>query len=68
MDSAAADGLAALNGRGLLTPYARVALTEDADQAWHLGTRLELSEILSLSLEAGQRAAHEVALLANMGF
>ena len=26
-------GLAALNGRGLLTPCARVALTEGADQA-----------------------------------
>ena len=31
-------------GRGLLTPYARVALTEGTDQAWHMGTRLALAE------------------------
>ena len=67
-------GLAALHGRGLLTPYARVALTEGADQAWHLGTRLLLAESLNFSLEASRRAregeapAHELALLANVGF
>ena len=67
-------GLAALQGRGLLTPYARVALTEGADQAWHLGTRLALAESLNLSLEASRRAregdvpAHELALRANLGF
>ena len=67
-------GLAALNGHGLLTPYARVALTEGADQAWHLGTRLALAESLNFSLEAsrlqreGDRVTHEVALLANLGF
>ena len=67
-------GLAALNGRGLLTPYARVALTEGADQAWHLGTRLALAESLNFSLEASRRqhegdvAAHELALRANLGF
>ena len=74
LDAELGYGLAALSGRGLLTPYARVALTEGADQAWHLGTRLELAEILNLSLEAGrrsregERAAHEVALLANLGW
>ena len=74
LDAELGYGLAALNGRGLLTPYARVALTEGADQAWHLGTRLKLAEILDLSLEAGrraregERAAHEVALLANLGW
>ena len=67
-------GLATLQGRGLLTPYARVALTEGADQAWHLGTRLALAESLNLSLEASRRAregaaaAHELALRANLGF
>ena len=67
-------GLATLKGRGLLTPYARVALTEGADQAWHLGTRLALAETLNLSLEASRRArdgdvaAHELALRANLGF
>ena len=67
-------GLAALNGRGLLTPYARVALTEGADQAWHLGTRLALAESLNLSVEASRRArqgaptAHDLALLATLGW
>ena len=67
-------GLATLQGRGLLTPYARVALTEGADQAWHLGTRLALRESLNLSLEAsrrareGETAAHELALRASLGF
>ena len=49
-------GLAALKGRGLLTPYARVALTEGTDQAWHLGTRLSVAESLNFSLEASRRA------------
>ena len=67
-------GLAALKGRGLLTPYARVALTEGTDQAWHLGTRLTVAESLNLSLEASRRAseggptAHDLALLATLGF
>ena len=74
LDAELGYGLAALNGRGLLTPYARVALTEGADQAWHLGTRLALAESLNLSLEASRRAregdvaAHELALRANLGF
>ncbi len=67
-------GLATLQGPGLLTPYARVALKEGADQAWLLGTRLALAESLNLRLEAsrrareGETAAHELALRANLGF
>ena len=67
-------GLAALRGRGLLTPYARVALTEGTDQAWHLGARLALAESINFSLEASRRqregdvAAHDLALLATLGF
>ena len=67
-------GLATLQGRGLLTPYARVALTEGPDQAWHLGTRLALAQSVNLSLEASRRqrqgdtAAHELALRANVGW
>ena len=74
VDAELAYGLAALKGRGLLTPYARVALTEGSDQAWHLGARLELAETLDLSLEAsrraseGEKAAHELALLATLPF
>ena len=65
-------GVAMLNSRGILTPYARVALSEGADQAWHLGTRLALRESLDVSLEAtrrhreGERAAHDLALLATL--
>ena len=74
LDAEMGYGLTTLKGRGLLVPYARVALSEGAGQAWHLGTRLALRESLNLSLEAsrraveGQSAAHEVALLANVGF
>ena len=74
LDAELGYGLAALNGRGLLTPYARVALSEGADQAWHLGTRLALRESLNLSLEAsrrgreGETAAHELALRATLGW
>ena len=74
LDAELGYGVATLRGRGLLTPYARVALTEGADQAWHLGTRLALAETLNFSLEAsrrarhGEAAAHELALLANVGF
>ena len=67
-------GLLTLKGRALLTPYARVALVESADQAWHLGTRLALAEALNFSVEASRRqregdvAAHELALRANLGW
>ena len=65
-------GLVAASGRGVWTPYARVALSEGAGQAWHLGTRLSLRESLNLSLEAtrrhieGDAAAHELSLLATV--
>ena len=74
LDAELGYGLATMRGRGLLTPYARVALTEGADQAWHLGTRLALAESLNFSLEASRRQrqgdveAHELALRANLGF
>ena len=74
LDAELGYGLAALKGRGLLTPYARVALTEGSDQAWHLGARLDLAGSLNLSLEASRRerqgdaAAHEMALRASLGW
>ena len=74
LDAEVGYGLAALRGRGVLMPYARVALVESADQAWHLGTRLALAELLNFSLEASRRqreggvASHELALRANLGF
>ena len=74
LDAELGYGLAALQGRGLLTPYVRAALVEDDSQAWHLGARLALASSLNLSLEAsrrareGEAAAHEVALLATLGW
>ena len=74
LDAELGYGLAAPWGRGLLTPYARVALVEGAEQAWHLGARLALVESLDLSLQAGRRqreghaAAHELALRAYLGW
>ena len=63
-------GLAALRGRGVLTPYARLALAEGQDRSWHLGTRLALAESLDLSLEGSRRqagggTAHDLTLRAT---
>ena len=65
-------GFPALRGQGLLTPYAQASLLEGMEQAWHLGTRLDLESSLNLSLQATHRqrqdepAAHELALLATV--
>ena len=65
-------GLVALRGRGMLTPYARLALAESAGQSWHLGTRLALPESLDLSLEGSSRrqgdgdTAHDLTLRATL--
>ena len=65
-------GLSALRGRGVLTPYARVALAEGDNQSWHLGTRLTLAESLNLSLEGSRRrftggdTAHDLTLRASL--
>ena len=72
LDAELGYGLPALRGRGVLTPYARLALVEDAGQSWHLGTRLALAESLNLSLEgsrrrhAGRRTAHDLTLRVSL--
>ena len=72
MDVELGYGLRALNGRGVLTPYARASLTEGRENTWHLGTRLALADSLDLRLEATHRqrpdegSAQELALLATM--
>ena len=74
LDAELGYGVAALRGRGLLTPYVRAALAEGSEQAWHVGARLGLAESLNVSLEASRRArdgdtaAHELALLATLGW
>ena len=64
-------GLPALRGRGVLTPYARVALAEGDNQSWHLGARLALAQSLNLSLEGSRRrtghdTVHDLTLRASM--
>ena len=72
LDAELGYGLAALRGRGILTPYARVALADGVGRSWHLGTRLTVAESLDLSLEGSQRqgadreTAHDVALRATV--
>ena len=74
LDAELGYGLATLQGRGLLTPYVRAALVESDSQAWHVGARLALAGSLNFSVEASRRqregdvVAHEVALLATLGW
>ena len=72
VDAELAWGLAALRGRGVLTPYARLALAENESRSWHIGTRLALAESLNVSLEgshrqlAGSGTTHDLALRATV--
>ena len=68
VDAELAWGVSALHGRGVLTPYARLALAAGDGQSWHLGTRLALAESLDLSLEGSSRGgtAHDLTLRANL--
>ena len=64
-------GLPALRGRGVLTPYARVALAQGDNQSWHLGARLALAKSLNLSLEGSRRrtgrdTVHDLTLRASL--
>ena len=64
-------GLPALRGRGVLTPYTRLALAADDGRSWHLGTHLALAESLDLSLEGSHRqgdngTAHDLMLRATV--
>ena len=72
LDAELGYGLPALHGRGVLTPYARVALMEGNSRSWHLGTRLALTESFNLSLEGSRRrftgrdTAHDLTLRASV--
>ena len=71
LEAELAYGLDTLRGRALLTPYARAALAPGGEQAWHLGTRLELAQAFDLSLEASRRDGpadpeHALTLRANL--
>ena len=65
-------GLRALNGLGILTPYARASIAEGHEDAWHVGARLVLRDSIDIRLEATHRqnrddaSARELALLATL--
>ena len=61
MEAELAYGLAALHGKGVLTPYARLGLAQGEDRRWRVGARLALAESLALGVEG---AAHRLTLRA----
>ena len=73
LDAEAGYGLAAFGGRGAMTPYARLALSEAGDRAWRSGVRWTLGSDISLGLEGtrrepanGDAAEHGLAFRATM--
>ena len=48
-------GFTAIRGRGLLTPYARLSLANEATRGYRLGSRLALGPSASVSIEAQRR-------------
>ncbi len=69
-------GLSALSGRGLVTPYAAVTLSEDGGRSYRAGSRLQLlGSSAALSLEGAHRqvydddnAEYELMLRASMSW
>ena len=51
LDTEVGYGLPALRGRGVSTPYARLALAESESRSWHFGARRTLAESPNLTLE-----------------
>ena len=72
LDAELGYGLPALRGRGVLTPYARLALGEGDGHSWHLGARLDLDSSLGLGMEGSRRdrpgsgTVHDLALRATV--
>lgn len=48
-------GVGAFGGRGVLTPYSGLSLSEDGARTWRLGGRLAAGQNLTFSLEGGRR-------------
>ena len=68
LDAEAGYGFAAMNGRGLLTPYAGLGLTGADDRRYRLGTRLTLGPGADVGLaaeRADRTAGPEHALTLN---
>ena len=55
LDAEAGYGLAAFGGRGLMTPYAGLALSEAGDRAWRSGVRWTLGADVTFGLEGTRR-------------
>ena len=55
LDAEAGYGLGAFGGRGLITPYAGLALSEGGDRAWRSGVRWTLGTDVTFGLEGTRR-------------
>ena len=55
VDAEVGYGLAAFGGRGLMTPYAGLALSEAGDRTWRTGARWTLGPDLAMHLEGTRR-------------
>lgn len=74
LDAEFAYGFAALQHRGVLTPYGALSLAAEAARGYRFGGRLAVSRSATVSLEAERRAyvtamqAHSLTLLGTVGF
>ena len=57
LDAEAGWGFEAFGGRGLMTPFAGLTLSEEGDRSWRTGVRWTLQPDLSLGVEATLREA-----------
>ena len=55
VDAEVGYGLAAFGGRGLMTPYAGLTLSEAGDRTWRTGARWTLGPTLAMSLDGTRR-------------
>ena len=64
-------GLAALSGRGLLTPYSGLELSEGGSRTYRLGSRVAIDSVFNIDLAAnrtedGGRPEHGIGLQFGM--
>ena len=57
LDAELGYGLAAFGGRGLVTPFAGLALSQAGERTWRTGARWTLGPDLSLGVEGTRREA-----------
>ncbi len=61
LDAEIGYGRSAVGGRGVLTPYGGLALSDGGNRTWRLGQRLEIGPAFHLSLEAERRESADDA-------